>query len=115
MSLGEVAGDRGGQRAAGAVCVGVVDARRGKPVTGLTVKQQVICTVGKVPALDEHSAAGFRSDFLCCLLHAVSVGDLVAADGGGLVQIRRDERAQGEQLAYERIGCVPSQQNLTAR
>ena len=84
-------------------------------MTGLTVKQQVICTVGKVSALDEHSAAGFRSDFLCCLLHAVSVGDLVAADGGGLVQIRRDECTQGEQLAHERVCCVPSQQNLTAR
>ena len=84
-------------------------------MTGLTVKQQVICTVGKVPALDEHSAAGFRSDFLCCLLHAVSVGDLAAADGGGLVQIRRDECAQGEQIAYERVCSVPSQQNLTAR
>ena len=84
-------------------------------MTGLTVKQQVICTVGKVPALDEHSAAGLRCDFLCCLLHAVSVSDLVAADGGGLVQIRRDERAEREKLTDERFGGVPAQQNLTAR
>ena len=78
------------------------------------VKQQIICTVCQMTALDQNSAAGLADDFACRLLHIFTIGDVMAADGGCLMQIRRYQSAQWEQLLLQNLCRIVMQQRGTA-
>jgi len=77
-------------------------------------KQQIICAVCQMTTLDQNGAAGLADDFACRLLHIFTIGDVMAADSGCLMQIRRYQSAQREQLLLQNLCRIVMQQRGTA-
>ena len=64
--------------------------------------EQIVRTVCQMTAFDKNAAFGSGSDVAGCLLHFCTRLNGSAADRCGLMQVWRDERAQGEELLQHR-------------
>ena len=113
VAEGEPAGDGGGERAAGAVGVPVVQAGRAQHVLGRPVGQQVDGLAVQVAALDQHPSRPEGEDRVgpCA---KVALG--LDADAGELLdlgQVRRDDRGERDELRAQDLDGLGPQQRIT--
>ena len=110
IALREIRRNGAGQRAAGAVGVGVVDAASLEPLTRAVAPKQVVGVIDLVPALAEHRTAVLFADGLCGPLHIGGVLNGHAGEDLRLGDVRRQDLGQRQELFAQRGHGVVTQQ-----
>ena len=114
QSLRQICRQAARKRAASAMRIFRSNTLAGKPRFLLTVKQQIVCRIAQVPALDQHGLRTQSDNFFCYRTHLTLFHNLHARNSLSLRQIRRQQRRQGQQLTNQRSAGLRRQQRITA-